>query len=180
MLKRPSSRRKSEKKEVTLNLVPMIDALVTLITFLLFTMSFFAFVSIESPLPMTSKADVQQKLKEKPLQLTVSITEKDMEVWSPFKLIPSKKIPNLEEKKPDTKTLHELILGIKEKFPKENKIVLSPYKEASYDILVSIMDAVQTIEPTDPPLFIENPETKINEQAKFLFNQIIFGNLLGD
>ena len=87
MLKRPTSRRKSHHGPIEINLIPILDTMVTLIGFLLFTTSFLALVSIESPLPQASADDVQEQLKEKPLQLTLSMREKDIEIWSPFEKI---------------------------------------------------------------------------------------------
>ncbi|MBC7693632.1 MAG: biopolymer transporter ExbD [Methylotenera sp.] len=180
MLKRPSSRRKSKHQEVVLNLVPILDAMVTLIGFLLFTMSILNVVSIESPLPQMSAQDVEQKLKEKPLQLTVSFRKDEIEIWSPFDRIQAKKIPNVSPGQPDVKALHEALIVIKQQFTGETKIVVAPEGSTSYDVLISSMDAMRTLEPTDPPIFVKNPQTGIDQPLKVLFPDVIFGNLLGD
>lgn len=180
MLKRPSSRRKTQQEQVNLNLVPILDAMVTLIAFMLFTMSFLAIVSIESPFPQASAEDVKQKLKEKPLQLTLTLRDKEAELWSPFEKIKSKTIPNTPEGKPDLKALHEALIGIKQQFPKEAQIVLVPTASANYDILIAVMDSVRGIEPTDPPIFVKNEKTGNDEPIKALFPEVVFGNLLGD
>ncbi|MGZ3708243.1 MAG: hypothetical protein ACXWPM_05415, partial [Bdellovibrionota bacterium] len=62
MLKRPSSRRKTSAEGIQLNLVPILDTMVTLIGFLLFSMSFLAVVNIESVVPQASPKNVQEKL----------------------------------------------------------------------------------------------------------------------
>lgn len=180
MLKRPSLRRKTASAEVTINLVPMLDALVTLVSFLLYSMSFFAFVSIESPVPIASSRDMQEKLKEKPLQLTVSIRDEEIEVWSPFKKIPSKKFQNLPDGQPDIKALHDSMIQIKQQFPNETKVIVVPNKGTNYDILVAVMDASRSLESTDTPIFLKNAQTGVDEQVKALFPEVIFGNLLGD
>jgi biopolymer transport protein ExbD len=97
MLKQPSSRRKSGREEITLNLVPMMDTFVTLIAFLLYTMAFLSMVMVETPLPTANPTDVAEKLKEKPLQLTISFRKDETEIWSPFQKIAAKKIKNLPE-----------------------------------------------------------------------------------
>jgi biopolymer transport protein ExbD len=176
----PSSRRKSSKEGVTLNLVPVIDAMVTLIGFLLFTTSFLAITSIETPMPMASTSENQQQLKEKPLQLTLSLHDNDAEIWSPFDRIPKKVIPNTMPGTPDIKTIHDSLLGIKKQFPNENKIVLVPNSGATYDTLIAVMDTSRIIDPTDPPLFSKDAKTGIDVPVKQLFPEIIFGNLLGD
>ncbi len=180
MLKRPSSRRRSAPSEVSINLVPMLDALVTLIGFLLFSMSFLALVAVETPMPTISPADLPQKIIEKPLQLTVSLREKETEVWSPFGRIKSTTIPHTGEGMPDTATLHAALIEIKRQFIEENKVVLVPTASTSYDVLVAVMDALRVLEPTDPALFKPNSQTGNDEPVKALFPEVIFGNLLGE
>jgi biopolymer transport protein ExbD len=180
VLKRPSSRRKSKPSEVTINLIPMLDALVTMISFLLYSMSFFAFVSIQSPVPITSSKDIADKLKERPLQLTISIREKELEVWSPFKLFPAKRIAHLEDGMPNIGELHQTVIEVKRRFPNENKVVIVPNAASTYDTIIAVMDASRTLEATDTPLFMKNATTGVDEQVKALFPEVIFGNLLGD
>jgi biopolymer transport protein ExbD len=180
VFKRPSSRRKTENKQITLNLVPILDAMVTLIAFLLFTMSFIAIVNIESPFPMANREQLEEKLKEKPLQLTVTLRDGEAEIWSPFDRVRAKKVPNLQTGEPDVKTLHEQLIAIKQKFPNETKIVFVPTRNASYEVLIAVMDAMRVLEPSDPPVFAKNKETGNDEAVKSLFPEVIFGNLLGD
>lgn len=179
MLKSPTSRRKSSRDEINLPLVPVIDTMVTLIGFLLFTMSFFSVVSIESPFPQASARDVEEKLKEKPLQLTVTVRDQEVEIWSPFERFPAKKIPHISTGLPDTKVLHESLVAIKQQFPHETKIVVVPNASTNYDILISVMDSMRMMEPSDPPLYRKNVATGNDEAIKALFPEVIFGNLLG-
>jgi hypothetical protein len=152
--------------------------MVTLIGFLLFTTSFLAIVSIESPIPQSSPGEVQDQLKEKPLQLTVTLREKDVEIWSPFSKIEPKAVAYTADGNPDTKAIHEALLEIKKKFPKENSIVIVPRSGTLYDNLVSLMDCMRTIEPTDPSIFLKNEQTGNDEPTRVLFPKIVFGNLL--
>jgi biopolymer transport protein TolR len=180
MLKRPSSRRKGGNEEVNLNLVPMLDALVTLIAFLLFTMSFMSFVSIESPVPVASTNELERNMKEKPLQLTLTLKEKEVEIWSPFRKVPSQTIAHTPEGTPNVLEIHDALLKIKAKFPTETKIIFVPAGATSYDFMISVMDAVRTIEKTDSPIYVKNVKTGVDEPLKTLFPEVIFGNLLGD
>lgn len=180
MLKRPSSRRKGSTEQINLNLVPILDTLVTLIAFLLFTTSFLSIVTIESPFPMASAETVEQKLKEKPLQLTLTLRENEAEIWSPFEKIQPRKIASQSPGQPDVQGIHNALLDVKKQFPNESKIVLVPVPGINYDVLVSVMDSVRAIEATDPPVFFKNAATGADEVAKKLFPEVIFGNLLGD
>ncbi len=182
MFKRPSSRRKSHGEHAELPLVPILDTMVTLIGFLLFTTSFLGIVAIESPLPQSSPEEIKDevKQKEKPLQLTVSFREKDVEIWSPFAKFEPKAILNNKEGNPDAQGIHVALLEIKKKFPLEDTAVLVPNKNSPYDTLVAVMDAVRTLEPTDPPIYVKNEKTGVDEPIKSLFPKVMFGNLLGD
>lgn len=180
MFKRPSSRRRNQSPEVQLNLVPMLDALVTMIAFLMYTMAFLSLTMIESPLPLVSSEENQAQLSERPLQLTLTIQEDEILLWSPFDLIPQTSIQNDADGKPNFYRIHEALYGIKQKFPTENKIVLVPKANTSYDLIVQLIDTSKNLEKTDPPIVVKNPKTGVEEQAQSLFGEIIFGNLLGD
>jgi biopolymer transport protein ExbD len=180
VLKRPTSRRKGGSGQIELNLVPILDTLVTLIAFLLYTMTFLNIVGIESPFPIASSAETEQKLKEKPLQLTVTLRVKETEIWSPFEKIPSKTIPNTGASQPDIKAIHEALLDVKKQFPTETHVVIVPTPSTNYDTIIAVMDTMRTLDTTDTPIMIKNPKTGIDEASKLLFPDVIFGNLLGD
>jgi biopolymer transport protein ExbD len=180
VLKRPSSRRKGQSEQIALNLVPIIDTMVTLIGFILFTTSFLTIVAIESPFPQTSTQELEQKLKEKPLQLTLSLREKEAEIWSPFEKIKSKIIPNISPGQPDIKLIHDALIDIKKQFPQETHVVMVPMAGMNYDLLITLMDSMRMVDPTDPPIIAKNEKTGVDEQTKTLFPDVIFGNLLGD
>lgn len=177
---RPSTRRRSAPEQIMLNLVPILDTLVALLSFMLLTTAFLSIVSVESPFPETSAKQLQElEKKEKPLQLTLSLREKDAEIWSPFDRIAPIRLANTPEGQADLKAIHEALVTVKQKFPNELKIVLVPYGGVSYDVLVSVMDSVRMMEPTDPPIFTKNAASGVDEAVKRLFPDVIFGNLLG-
>ena len=180
MLKRPTSRRKSHNEPVEINLIPILDAMVTLIGFLLFTTSFLVIVNIETQLPQAAPQEVQEQLKEKPLQLTVTLRDQNVEIWSPFSKIPPKSIPNTQNGQPDSKAIHDALVEIKKQFPTENTIVVAPKSNTVYDDLIFLMDSIRILEPTDPPIYVKNEKTGVDEPLKTLFPKIVFGNLLGD
>jgi biopolymer transport protein ExbD len=179
-VKSPSARRKGGSHQIELNLVPIIDTMVTLIAFLLFTTSFLAIASIESPFPQASSSQTKERLKEKPLQLTVSIRPDETEIWSPFDRFEKKTAPNPIPGQPDIKFVHDTLIQIKHQFPAETKIIIVPFSGVTYDTLITTMDAMRMMDPTDPPFYLKNATTGIDEAVKTLFPEVIFGNLLGD
>lgn len=180
MLKRPSSRRKSAQDQIALNLVPILDTMVTLIGFLLFTSSILSIVAIESPAPEVSPQAVEDLIKEKPLQLTLSLSDTEAEIWSPFDKFQAKKIPHESPGHPNLVEIHNALLQIKQQYPTENKIVVVPNAGTTYDTLIAVMDSARSVEASDPPIYYKNPKTGLDEAAKKLFPDVVFGNLLGD
>ena len=180
MFRRPTARRRTAQQPITLNLVPILDAMVTLIAFMLFTMSFIALTGIESPFPQTAPPPPQEKVEERPLQLTATVRESETEIWSPFERIPAQKIPNPKPFQPDLRAIHESLVAVKQKFPQEKTLVIAPTGAVSYDSLIGLMDAARGLDPSDPPIFIKNTATGNDEALKVLFPNVIFGNLLGE
>lgn len=180
MLRRPSARRKAGSEQIQLNLVPMMDTFVTLIAFLLYTMAFIVMTHVETPLPTANPKEVAEKLKEKPLQLTVSFRKDETEVWSAFQKIPAKKIPNTPEGTPDVLAIHQRLVEVKQQFPNEKQVVLAPNGSISYDSLVASMDGIRMLDATDPPIIVKNAETGVDEALKLLFPEVVFGNILSN
>lgn len=179
MLSRPSNRRKGNREQINLNLVPILDTMVTLIGFMLFTMSFLSLVTIESPFPEASSKVLEQKLKERPLQLTVSLRADEIEVWSPFDKFPSKTIKHKPEG-PDLMGMHQALIEVKKQFPNDTKVIFVPNASANYLLMISAMDAMRSLDATDPTIYVKNAQTGVDEAVKTLFPEVIFGNLLGD
>jgi biopolymer transport protein ExbD len=154
--------------------------MVTLIGFLLFTTSFLGIVSLDSPLPASSTTASPLDAVEKPLLLTLTIRDHDVQIWSPSAQIEPQFILHHPKGQPDIKGIHDALLGIKKRYPKENSIVIVPHKEVLYDTVISILDAARVIDPMDAPIYTKNEKTGIAEPIQKLFPQMIFGNLLGD
>jgi biopolymer transport protein TolR len=183
MLNRPSSRRKSSQEAVTINLVPMLDALVTLVAFLLFSTAFMSIVVIDTPAPLLAPAEQQiDKIKEKPLQLTAHVQENQIILsdWTGSRekhVILNAPDPKTGEGRYDLEKFHQVLLEIKTRYPHETKLILKPEGGVSYEMLVGIMDAARAFEKSDPPLYRKNAQG-IDEPETKLFNEIIFGNIM--
>ncbi len=183
MFKRPSTRRRSEAAQIELNLIPVLDALVTIISFLLYSLTFLALVAIDTPAPLLAPAEEQiEKMKEKPLQLTAVIQDDRIVIsdWSGSReahTIMSVPDPKTGEKRYDTEKFHQTLIGIKSRHLKETKLILKPESGVAYESIVDLMDSARNIEKTDTPIYkkddkgMDVPETK-------LFPEIIFGNIL--
>lgn len=179
MLKRPTLRRRSQPKEVGINLVPMLDTLVTLIAFLLYSMTFLAIVSIDSPVPINSEEKIDQKLESRPVQLTLTVNADESVIWSPFNRVERVTVPH-EDGKPDVNAIHAALVRVKERYPKERQLVLAPHPGISYDHIVALMDSAAKMAAGDTPIYVKDEATGVDQVEENLFPEIVFGNLLGD
>lgn len=176
MLRRSSGQRRGKIHQhlEELPLVPIMDAFVTLIAFLLMATSLLAVTLIDTPVPLVSSAPPDNK---KPLSLTIKVQEDRLVVESPFNLIQRQEIPKTESTHNLTK-LHDILLDVKNKFPHEKQVVLMPTPTTKYDDLVQIMDAGRQIKPADPPLYIKNEQGQ-DVVVTEMFPDVVFGNILG-
>lgn len=179
MFSRPSSRRKSQSQEIALNLVPILDAMVTLIAFLLFSGAFLAISVIDTPAPLLADpSEVLEKSKKPPLNLTLRIQKDQIFIEGGFGNLVNRKVVNLPDGHYDLNGVHTSLVEIKGRFPDETKIILMPDKGVSYETIVQIIDSSRNIEKSDPSLFKKNPKTGADEPETKLFPETIFGNIL--
>lgn len=175
-MKRPSLRRRSRGiEEIDLPLVPIMDAFVTLIAFLLMATSMLAVTLIDTPVPILSS--LPDDSKAKPLTLSVRISTRELKIESPFNLIQAITIPIVDNTGHYDK-FHESLLGVKKKFPLEKKIIFFPSADVKYDDIVQLMDASRELFKTDETLFVADAATGVNKPLTELFPEVIFGNIV--
>lgn len=173
MLK-PSQRRRSRGiQSIELPLVPIMDAFVTLIAFLLMATSLLAVTLIDTPVPILSS--LPDESKEKPLTLTLKMSQDELRLESPFNLIQAITIPVTDKTAVDK--FHEALLGIKKKFPLEKKIIFMPAADVKYDDIVQVMDAARAPYKTDESQFITDA-SGVSKPVTELFPDVIFGNIV--
>ncbi|MGZ3694329.1 MAG: biopolymer transporter ExbD [Bdellovibrionota bacterium] len=176
MLKRPSSRRRSRgTSEIDLPLVPIMDAFVTLIAFLLLATSLLAVTLIDTPVPVVSTMP-EEKNKEKPLALTLTIEQDKLELSSGSRQIKTQVFPKIDKDYALDK-LHEALVPIKQQFLKEQNIVFMPVGDVKYDDLVHLMDTVRLLLKTDPPIYTKDA-AGVDKPETYLFANVIFGNVI--
>lgn len=150
-----------------LNLVPYLDIVMNIIMFLLATVQFQAMLAnINITLP-TSAATTETTAPTKPeLNLTVSISENGYTLatsgsvlYRGFRLAPegvvqtSSELPTLPKAATglDVDALSQILSEIKDRFPDEDRAVLSASPEIPYEQVVKTMDAMR--ERGGRPLF---------------------------
>lgn len=177
MLKRPSHRRRSPgTEEIDLPLVPIMDAFVTLIAFLLLATSLLAVTLIDTPVPVVSTMPDDPKKNDKPLMLTLRIEQEGLKLSSAFRRIPEAQFPKVDTGY-DLDKLHEALVAIRKQFPLEKNIVFMPVGDIKYNDIVALMDAVRLYLKTDETLFVAGDDG-IQKPDPFLFPNVMFGNVL--
>ncbi len=176
MLKKPSHRRRSRGlEEIDLPLVPIMDAFVTLIAFLLLATSLLAVTLIDTPVPVVSNLPDDKK-PDKPLMLQLRIEPDTLTLSSAFRRIPEQKFPKVELSY-DFGKLHEALIAIRQQFPNEKNIVFLPAADVKYDDLVQLMDASRLLSKTDPSFYLKG-EDGVDKPDEYLFPNVVFGNVI--
>jgi len=173
--KKPT-RRKKNKEDQGLNLVPILDAVFILIFFLLMSAQFVKIYEIGSDVPIISNSE-PPKDKKKPLALTVEITKNGFSISTG---VPAKRIKRIGKNQSgdyDLLTLHEFLVDLKKTNLSEEVIVLEPIVDLTYEEIVKIMDEVRVLKKTDDALFKKDKDG-LDVQLKTLFSKIMFGNLM--
>jgi hypothetical protein len=159
--------------------------LVTMISFLMYTMAFLSLTMVDTTVPTQANMEDLEKKKTPPLQLTLSVGESELELLSDTSRFAKISIPNQKDDQgnaivPDYERLHQEIVKLKTQFPEENKIFIQPNPDTSYEVIFALIDRVKNIEKTDPTISVKNPVTQVDELAKTLFGDISFTNIQGD
>jgi biopolymer transport protein ExbD len=173
--KKPT-RRKKNKEDQGLNLVPILDAVFILIFFLLMSAQFVKIYEIGSDVPIISNSE-PPKDKKKPLALTVEITKNGFSISTG---VPAKRIKRIGKNQNgdyDLLTLHEFLVDLKKTNLSEEVIVIEPIVDLTYEEIVKIMDEVRVLKKTDDALFKKDKDG-LDVQLKTLFSKIMFGNLM--
>jgi biopolymer transport protein ExbD len=129
-----------------LNIVPMIDMMVILVFFLIFTAVFSRtnVLSLNLPSSQTTPIDLP-----KDLQLEVIVRANEL-VVNDRNSGPLKVLPNIATGY-DLNALSEFIRQVKSKFPAKTDATVLLGPDIAYDVLVQVMDTVRVYElPTAP------------------------------
>ncbi|CBW26246.1 putative membrane protein [Halobacteriovorax marinus SJ] len=169
-------RTRREKKEIPkLNLIPILDAVFIFIFFLLMSAQFVEIYEIGSDAPAIATIDTQ-KSDEKPLNLTLKISNNEIEIKTGVEGTTKSKITKLGEEF-DLSKLKKILIDIKLKNIEERSIIISPSKSVNYKQIVKIMDSVTGVGSEFPELSAKSKKGKL-VRTKTLFDQIIFETVI--
>ncbi len=163
-------------EDIELPLIPIMDAFVTLIAFLLLATSLLAVTLIDTPVPVVSN-EPEEKMLTKPLALQLKIDKDELTLSSAFNRIPVQKFPKVDTSY-DLNRLHEALVQIRLQFPDDKSLVFMPAPEVRYDDLVQLMDASRLLLKTDPPLKNYVDKEGVERVEQFVFPNVVFGNVI--
>jgi biopolymer transport protein ExbD len=148
-----------ETESGELNLVPFLDIIMNIIIFLLATVTFqAALANINITLPTAAMASQSTAAPKPELNLTVSISERGFTIatsgavlFRGFRLTPegvvqtTRELPTLPlaNNQPDLDGLSAALYEIKQRYPDEERVILTASPLVSYDLLVKTMDAMR-------------------------------------
>ncbi len=141
-------------KDQELDLIPVMNLMVTLIPFLLLGAAFYHLGVIPTSLPNNVSASDSPPATEikvnlilaitaTELALTGTVTGPDPDENETIKQTLKKTFPIQGKGKYDTVGLQVHLEGIKDKYPKSDTVLVKPEEQIKYEALVSILDAIR-------------------------------------
>jgi biopolymer transport protein ExbD len=170
------TKRRAQKEESRLNLIPILDAVFIFIFFLLMSAQFIKIYEIASDVPIVSSSP-PPKDNKKPLALTLQVTNGGFKLLTGVPARQRNYIKKTSDGAYDFVSLHDYLINLKKKHMSEKTIILEPQINLSYEEIVKIMDAVRMFKNTDEAIYKKDKDG-LDVKVKELFSKIIFGNLL--
>ncbi len=180
---KPSLRKKSDDLEMELDIRPVMNLMVVLIPLLLAGAEWVKLGVIEINIPPAKTGvgggDTQQEVKEKEnrLGLSIAITRDGITIANASTLLAGESgegptVGKTADGKYDYEKLREKLIEIKKLitgkgYVDENRVVLTAGKDIAYQIIIDIMDNVQTYDSDD-----EKP------MSLALFPEVNFGKIM--
>ncbi|MGE3975831.1 MAG: biopolymer transporter ExbD [Bdellovibrionales bacterium] len=164
-----------------LNLAPMLDMLVVLITVLLVSFTSIRLGVLDGliPQPIANAVEEDRKKTERTFSVAVSVSPKSGFVVTVKENGKENKhtIANVDGKFDFTK-LHNQLVQLKLQHTDTFRIELMPSEEATYNDIVQVMDRVRTTQATDPKIRVKDPKTGETAETNLLFPDVVFANVV--
>ena len=176
-LRKLRSRDTSEDATFDLNLAPMMDMLVSIVPFMLLSVSFLTvmLINVTLPVPVAQALEQDRKDQKREVVIKVNISQKssfNVEVKDISGAVSRYSIASSGGQL-DYKSLHKKLVEVKSRFPKIFRIEVNPDAGVDFKAMVETMDAARNMEKGDPTILIENTATPL------LFPDVVISNLMG-
>jgi biopolymer transport protein ExbD len=134
------------KKIEKLNLVPILDSVFIFIFFLLSSAQFIEIREISTSTPAIKT--IKSTDKNEPLNLTILVEDKNLKIQSGFKNKLEKSFIRNNEAE-----IVDYLLSLKNKFPKEETVIIKAQTKTSFQEVVSVVDLTKIHPIKKIPLF---------------------------
>jgi len=172
---------KVEESTYDINLAPMLDMLVVLITVMLVSFTSIKLGLLDGlvPQPVARAMDADKNNKARDLDLQLKAGTKSIILEVKEKGSSLRKIHiGLKEGKYDLVRLHSELVELKQKYPKVFRLEFSPSESLTYSDIILIMDRVRTTTSGDPKIVIKDEKTNEVAETNLLFPDIVFANAI--
>ena len=136
-------RSREQQKLERLNLVPIMDAVFIFIFFLLFSAQFIELVLLEAEAPVVSNISTPSELDEEPLNLNIKIYDGRLELYTG--IVPTMQFKVYLEDSSALTRLKERLIKFRKNNPKDDELIISPQPSTSYNQVIKVIEASQTI-----------------------------------
>ncbi|MBF0316002.1 MAG: biopolymer transporter ExbD [Oligoflexia bacterium] len=130
--------------ETPLNLVPVMDCVFILMFFLLQSAQFIHLYELSSETPVIASVPSDKELEHEPLNLTVKVMERGLEIRSGMQGKLISKISDIANKI-NQEELSSQLFSIRVKNPLEKFVIIAPEIDIKYEKIVKVMEAVNTL-----------------------------------
>ncbi len=155
-------------EKLTLNLVPIMDAVFILIFFLLFSVQYIKLREIEAQAPVVSTVKNKQK-EEKHLNLKIKILKNTIQIFTGVEENLYFEMSKFEAS--FSKKIKMILMKLRRSFPDDDYAILLPEKTISYKEIVEVIELIQILPDKQKEIFLKKngKDLKINK----IFSQVV-------
>lgn len=163
-----------------LNLAPMLDVLIVLITVLLVSFQSVRLGILDGliPQPVLTALEKDRKKNEREVQIAVKMNPKNgftIDVIETGKKAQKIEVPNITGKM-DLDRFHREMVQLKLIKTDNFRMELNPTEEATYNDIIQVMDRIRTTSKGDPKVEIKDEKTGKMIETNIMFPDIVFSN----
>ena len=161
-------------KDFELNIIPVLDSLVVLISFLLLSATFANFALLDATVPTVIQQAIEQSHKEREkFRVTVTVENKAITLSVDRDGKVEKSIVPLNGGVHDTKRLHAMLVDLKRKHPDRFSLDLDIKNDMSYGEITKIMDESRNMWKEDGSVVLQDAKTQQTQKTTLLFPDIV-------
>jgi biopolymer transport protein ExbD len=164
-----------------LNLAPMLDMLVVLITVLLVSFTSIRLGVLDGliPQPVANAIEVDRKKTDREFTVALAISAKNgLTVTAKVDGKETKQVIGNIGDKFDLVKLHAHLVQLKVAHPETFRIEIAPSEEVTYNDIITVMDRVRITSPSDPKIKVKDPKTGEMAETYLLFPDVVFSNVV--